>query len=56
MAWEEEFDDIPHYGTDQAKLAWRNWVDLNRFVHPGLLVTIPISSNNPLTTHPHRIA
>ena len=37
MEWKEDHEPIPTNGLDQALKAWRNWVDLNRFIHPGLL-------------------
>lgn len=37
MEWKEDFEPIPHNGLDQATKAWRNWVDINRFIHPGLM-------------------
>ena len=30
MSWLEEYDPIPEKDVEEAKKAWRNWVDLNR--------------------------
>ena len=37
VAWQEEYDPIPAEALAVAIAAWRNWVDLNRLIHPGLL-------------------
>ena len=37
VAWREEYDEISDKAVDTAKLAWRNWVDMNAFIHPGLM-------------------
>ena len=37
VAWREEYDEISDKAVDTAKNAWRNWVDMNSFIHPGLM-------------------
>ena len=37
VAWREEYDEIDDKAVDKAKNAWRNWVDMNAFIHPGLM-------------------
>ena len=37
VAWREEYDEISDKSTDTARNAWRNWVEMNAFVHPGLM-------------------
>ena len=37
MVWREECDEIDDKAVDTARKAWRNWVDMNAFVHPGLM-------------------
>ena len=37
VAWREEYDEISDKSVDIARTAWRNWVEMNTFVHPGLM-------------------
>ena len=37
VAWQEEYDSISPEALSVAIEAWRNWVDLNRFIHPALM-------------------
>ena len=37
VVWREECDEIDDKAVDTARRAWRNWVDMNAFVHPGLM-------------------
>ena len=37
VVWKEECDEIDDKAVDTAKRAWRNWVDMNAFIHPGLM-------------------
>ena len=51
VAWREEFDDIADKAVDTAKGAWRNWVDMNAFIHPGLMDCV--AAYRCVTDSPH---
>ena len=35
VTWREEYDDIGTKHIYEARMAWRNYTDMNSFIHPG---------------------
>ena len=51
VTWKEEFDGIPSGAYEVAKIAVRNWADINRHIHPALLVSSQFRKFSFLANH-----